>query len=229
VSWERFERAAPHYEDWYATRRGKRASRAERQLLAFLLADFPHARSALEVGCGTGHFTGWLAQRGLRAIGLDRSGAMLAVLRRRHPGCPAIRADAHALPIADGAVDLVVFVTTLEFLGEPRRALAEAARAAKQGVIAVALNRLSLGAVSRRIGPASRGALLSAAHDFTASRLRALLEEAAATRLLGARSRSALLPPPLPAAPTRIPFGDAVGVAVALRSEGGAARRASEV
>lgn len=219
LSWQRFEQAAERYEHWYATRRGRRASCAERRLLARLLAEFPRARSALEVGCGTGHFTGWLGQQGLRAIGLDRSPAMLGVLRRRHPACAALLADAHALPLRDRSVDLVVFVTTLEFLGDPRAALAEAVRVARQGVIAVALSRLSLGALSRRLGPASRGALLSAARDLSPGQLRGWMMEAGLARLTGIHWRSALLPLPLPARPTRIPFGDVVGVAIALAAE----------
>ncbi len=216
LSGERFEQAAKRYEDWYETRAGRRASRAERQLLGALLAPFAAARSALEVGCGTGHFTGWLAQRGLRVIGLDRSLGMLAEMRRRRPACAAVQADAHALPLPDRSVDLVVFVTSLEFLGDPRAALGEAVRVARQGVIAVALNRFSAGALSRRVGPASRGALRSAACDLSPRQLRGWTAEAASVRLVGLRWRSALLPFPLPPGPTRIPLGDVVGIAVAL-------------
>jgi trans-aconitate methyltransferase len=63
VSWQRFEREAAGYEAWYATPRGRRADRAERGLLERLMVPFATARSALEIGCGTGHFTQWLAGR----------------------------------------------------------------------------------------------------------------------------------------------------------------------
>jgi SAM-dependent methyltransferase len=219
VTWEIFERAAERYDAWYATPRGRRASRAETELLAWLLGEFPGARSVLDVGCGTGHFTEWLARRGLWTIGLDRAPAMLAVMRRRLPQCPALLADAHALPLRDRGVDLVVLIATLEFLDDPRRALAEAARVARRGVVAVALNRWSVGALSRRVGAASRGALLSRARDLAPPTLRGHLGEAAAKRLVRMRSRSALLPQPLPARPTAIPLGDVVGVAAELRDE----------
>jgi ubiquinone/menaquinone biosynthesis C-methylase UbiE len=219
VNWEPFERAALRYEDWYATPRGRRASRAETQLLDWLLDAFPQARSVLDVGCGTGHFTAWLAQCGLRTIGLDRAPAMLMVLRRQLPGVPALLADAHALPVRDRGVDLVVLIATLEFLEDPRGALLEAVRVARRGVVVVALNRWSVGALSRRIGPAARGTLLSRAHDLSAPELRRLLREAAAKRLTRLRTHSALLPQPLPAGPTPIPLGDVVGVAAELRSE----------
>ena len=169
------------------------------------------------MGCGTGHFTSWLSRRGLAPIGLDRAPAMLGVLRRRHPACPVLLADAEALPVRDQAADLVVFVATLEFLDDPRRALAEAVRVARQGVVAVALNRWSVGALSRRIGPASRGALLRNARDLSPPLLHRLVSEAAGQRLTRVRLRSALLPRPLPAGPTRAPCGDVVGVAAELR------------
>jgi ubiquinone/menaquinone biosynthesis C-methylase UbiE len=63
TSWEAFDPAAPTYEAWYATPRGQRAAAAEQALLDWLLAPFPHAASVLDVGCGTGHFTRWLAAR----------------------------------------------------------------------------------------------------------------------------------------------------------------------
>jgi SAM-dependent methyltransferase len=144
---------------------------------------------------------------------------MLAAFRRQLPRCPALLADAHALPVRDRGLDLVVFVTTLEFLDDPRRALAEAARVARRGLVAVALNRWSAGALSRRFGPASHGALLAHARDLSAPRLRRLLEEAADARGARLRCRSALLPAPFGAGPTRIPVGDVVGVAVEFHSE----------
>jgi SAM-dependent methyltransferase len=129
---------------------------------------------------------------------------MVAALRQQLPGCPALIADAQLLPIRDRAVDLVVFVTTLEFLEDPRRALSEAARVARRGLIALALSRWSAGALSRRFGPASRGALV---------------REAAGKRLEGLRCRTALLPAPLSARPLLTPLGDIVGVGAQLSHE----------
>lgn len=218
MSWQLFERQAARYEAWYETARGARASRAEEDLLGRLLAAFPGARNVLDVGCGTGHFTAWLARRGLRPIGLERSPAMLAELRRNVPGCPALLADAHALPVRDSGVDLVLFLTTLEFLDDPRRALAEAVRVARHGVLALVLNRWSAGGLSRRIGPASRGTLLPHARDLSPPALLRLVREAAGGRLARDHTLSALLPRPLPARSTRVALGDIVGVAAELRA-----------
>jgi ubiquinone/menaquinone biosynthesis C-methylase UbiE len=75
-----------------------------------------------------------------RVVGLDRAPAMLAALRRRHPRLPVVLADAHHLPFRHAAVDVAVFITTLEFLEQPGVALAEAVRVAGHGVVLVVLN-----------------------------------------------------------------------------------------
>jgi SAM-dependent methyltransferase len=212
VTWELFERGAARYEGWYATPRGRRASEAETRLLAALIEPF-RARTVLEIGCGTGHFTRWLAERGYRPIGLDRSGAMLAELRRLPRPCPVVRGDAHALPFGDGAVDLALLVTTLEFLHQPARALGEAARVARQGIVVVVLNRWSAGGVRRRI---QRGSTVSRARDLSLCALRRVLGRALGDRPARLRWSSALLPRPLPSGPTRIPLGDVLGASVSL-------------
>jgi SAM-dependent methyltransferase len=216
MSWRRFDREPERYEAWYATARGRRAFDAETDLLASLLDALPPSRSVLEVGCGCGRFTRWLADRGLRPIALDRAPRMLACLRRRLPCCPALLADAQNLPLRDRAVDLVVFVTSLEFVDDPRRALTEAVRVAGRGLVVLALNRCSLGGLSRRISPAARGSLLGAADDLSPRGLRRLLAAAAGPDPAGFVTRSALLPRPWGRGPTRLPFGDVIGIAAPL-------------
>ena len=214
--WRPFERAAASYEAWYETPRGRRAGRAERGLLEALIKEFPGAETLLEVGCGTGHFAGDLGRGGLAVVGLDRSPAMLAELRRRHPGLPAVLGYAHALPFGDAAVDLALFVTTLEFLDHPATALREAVRVSRRGLILLALNRWSLGGLSRRLGPARRGALLGQARDASVLSLRALVRTAAGPRLSGLRWTSALWPDGLWAWRAPVPLGDVIGIAARL-------------
>ena len=59
------------YEEWYQTA-GRRADHLERALLGRLVPAFPQAQTALEVGCGTGHFTRWMTSQSLAA---DSGGA----------------------------------------------------------------------------------------------------------------------------------------------------------
>jgi SAM-dependent methyltransferase len=214
--WRLFERDPAGYEGWYATPRGRRADRAECALLERLLAPFAGAQSALDVGCGTGHFTRWLAARIPHVVGLDRAPAMLAEARRHSPRLRLIQADAHGLPIRSQVVDLGVFVLTLEFLEEPGVALAEAARVARRGLIVVALNRWSLGGLSRRWGPDARRPVLGRARDFTLLSLRALVSAAAGGRLRALRWASALFPDGPAMGPARLPLGGVIGLSVEL-------------
>lgn len=216
MPWEIFEAAADRYDAWYDTPRGQRVERAERALLDWLLDQAPDARSLLDVGCGTGRFTAWLAGRGLRVFGLDRSPAMLAAMRARHRGIPAILGDAYQLPLHTGAVDLTLLLTTLEFLEEPREALAEAVRVSRQGVLLVVLNRWSVGALARWIGPQARRRLLGQARDQTILTLRALARRAAGRRLRALPWTSTLLPDGLWATRTMLPLGDVLGMLVVL-------------
>jgi ubiquinone/menaquinone biosynthesis C-methylase UbiE len=221
MSWNAFDQHAASYEQWYSTPRGQRADQAERSLLAWLLLSFPDARSVLEIGCGTGHFAGWLARSGKRVVGLDRPPAMLAEMRERHPLAAPVLGDAHRLPFRQGVVDLTLFVTTLEFLGDPQGALADACRVSRSGVIVLALNRRSLGALSRRWGPQRRQPLLSRARDLTAGGLRRLLRDAARTRLRDIHWASGLFPGPLWSLRAPLPLGEVVGVAVRLDPDPG--------
>ena len=80
---------------------------------------------ALDVGCGTGIYTAWLAARGLDVMGLDREPSMLAAARAKAPGARFVEGDVAALPFEDAEFDLVLAVTLFCFLmrssgGRPR-------------------------------------------------------------------------------------------------------------
>jgi ubiquinone/menaquinone biosynthesis C-methylase UbiE len=197
------------YEAWYETV-GRRVDRLEKALLRRLLIRFPPACSVLEVGCGTGHFTRWFGEQGLRAMGLDLSPAMLAEARRLGtPRC--VRGDALALPFATGAFDLAALITTLEFVGEPGHALREAARVARSGLILGVLNRHSLLAWRLR---RSGAPLWQTARFFTPAELADLVRQAVGKEadILWRTTLWPLCPWDLPG-----PWGGFVGVAVKLR------------
>jgi len=213
--WQRFEQVAGTYETWYETRRGQRADQAERALLEWLVGQGPGTKTLLEVGCGTGHFAAWLERRRHR-VGLDRSPAMLAELHRRHPQLPVVLGDGHTLPFRDGAVDVTLFVTTFEFLERPAGALREAVRVSRRGLVVLALNRWSLGGLSRRWGSARRGAILAHAQDVTIRSLCDWVRTAAGSRLTGLRWASTLFPDGLWAWRSRVPLGDVIGISAQL-------------
>lgn len=199
---------ARRYEGWYLGT-GRRADLLEKELLGKLLGLFPTAHSVLEVGCGTGHFTRWMADKGLDAVGLDASDAMLNEARRRG-GPTYLRGDASALPVADRAYDLTTLITTLEFLPDPECALVEAARVARQGMLLGVLNRWSLLTLRYRV---SRNAMWRSARFFGPLELAALVRRASGRRARTVLWRTTLGPVP-GLRDSSLPWGGFIGLAV---------------
>jgi ubiquinone/menaquinone biosynthesis C-methylase UbiE len=154
------------YEAWYQTT-GRTADQQEKALLDHLLSEYPTARSILEVGCGTGHFTRWFNQMNLRVFGLELSQPMLEE-SKRWGGLTCLQGDALDLPFEGSSFDLVAMITSLEFILDPIRALAEAVRVARQGLILGVINAHSyLGWKYKRVG----GPIWDVAHLFTVGEL----------------------------------------------------------
>ena len=118
-------------------------------LVSRALASRPDAR-VLEAGCGArAHLT---YPASARVAGIDISPVQL----RRHEGRARLaQGDVTALPVATGAMDLVVCWDVLEHLPEPQAALSELARVLRPGGVAVLAlpNILSLKGLVTRFTP----------------------------------------------------------------------------
>jgi demethylmenaquinone methyltransferase/2-methoxy-6-polyprenyl-1,4-benzoquinol methylase len=102
--------------------------RWRRRTLAAL--GLPARSTVLDLACGTGDLALVAIRSGCRVIGCDLSAGMLAA---RHPGVPAVQADALALPLASGSVDGVVCGYALRNFTDLAHSLAEAARVLRPG------------------------------------------------------------------------------------------------
>jgi SAM-dependent methyltransferase len=86
-------------------------------------------RRAVDVGCGTGRWTGRLS-----AIGVDASPAMLAIAARKEGLRGRLMAgDATALPVASGSADLVLCALTFGHVRDQAGAMREFARVLQPG------------------------------------------------------------------------------------------------
>jgi ubiquinone/menaquinone biosynthesis C-methylase UbiE len=208
------ERVAAHYEAWYETPEGRRADELEKAVLGWLLQGFPGSGSVLELGCGTGHFTRWLSDEGLAAVGLDLSSAMLAEAQALG-GVPLVQGDARRLPFADGAFDLAAFITTLEFLERPGEAFVEALRVTRHGVLLGVLSRWSVLGLQRRLAGLFRRTVYDAAHFYGVSELKRLLRS-----VTGGKGhivwRTTLFPRWWPWSQARLPGGGFIGIALVV-------------
>jgi malonyl-CoA O-methyltransferase len=98
-------------------------------------------RDVLEVGCGTGKNTVWLAERARSLTAMDFAEQMIARARRRVVNAPAkvefIRHDVREQwPLENGAVDVVVGNLVLEHVRDVGAVFREAARVLRRGGVA---------------------------------------------------------------------------------------------
>ena len=117
---EPFDEHVDRYDDWFERNRFV----YESELLAVKRL-LPEGGVGIEVGVGTGRFAEPLGIE----IGVDPSLEMLGIARRR--GIEVIVGVAENLPIRDSQFDFVLFVTTICFLENVKRALEEAHRVVK--------------------------------------------------------------------------------------------------
>lgn len=155
---------APLYEGWYDTDMGQAFDRIQRRDVLCLLEPYTPGGMVLDVGCGTGHWSGFFEQLGFRVVGVDVSARMIQEARLAHPNCRFQRADAARLPFSDGSMDMVVVMAALEFMAQPLEALAEMIRCLKPG------GRLLIGTLNR-LAPINQQRLLAGEEPYASGRL----------------------------------------------------------
>jgi SAM-dependent methyltransferase len=92
---------------------------------------------SIELGCGTGYVSAWLARRGTRPVGLDNSAAQLATARalqdRFGLRFPLLHASAEQVPCADASFDLAISEYGASIWCDPYAWIPEAARLLRPG------------------------------------------------------------------------------------------------
>ena len=129
----RFDRVAAGFDDADFVHAVTRAGLLER--LAPMLVE---PRTIVDLGCGTGSACPLLAGRFRRArvIGIDLSANMLRALERKRSWrskTAAVQADAAALPLADGSVDVIFANLLLPWIDDPGAVFSEVARVLREG------------------------------------------------------------------------------------------------
>ncbi|MEU9124897.1 methyltransferase domain-containing protein [Streptomyces sp. NPDC048506] len=99
----------------------------DRALLAALVEQNEPGAPLADLGCGPGHVAAWLAERGVRPVGVDVSPEMVALARRAHPGAEFREGDLLDLPAEDGEFGAAVALYSVIHLhpAELRPAFAE--------------------------------------------------------------------------------------------------------
>ena len=102
----------------------------------------------IELGCGTGYVSGWLARRGARCVGIDNSSAQLATARKLQAefgqAFPLIHGSAEEVPLPDARFDLAISEYGAVTWCDPYRWIPEAARLLRPGGLLVFLTNSAL-------------------------------------------------------------------------------------
>jgi SAM-dependent methyltransferase len=102
-----------------------------------LLPEEIDGRDAIELGCGTGYVSAWLARRGARPVGIDNSARQLETARafQREFGIefPLLHGDAERVPYPDESFDLAISEYGASIWCDPYAWIPEAARLLRPG------------------------------------------------------------------------------------------------
>jgi SAM-dependent methyltransferase len=99
------------------------------------LAELMPGMRVLDAGCGNGIYLRALRERGLNAVGCDLSPGMLPGIAHQ----AVVTADVTALPVRDGAFDVVIAAHLLDLVPDRRGAVRELRRALRIGGSCVAV------------------------------------------------------------------------------------------
>jgi SAM-dependent methyltransferase len=102
-----------------------------------LLPDDVSGMDVIELGCGTGYVSAWLARRGARPVGIDNSPGQLetASAFQKEFGLefPLILGNAESVPLPDASFDLAVSEYGAAIWADPHKWIPEAARLLRPG------------------------------------------------------------------------------------------------
>lgn len=166
---------AVNYEKWFNNPQNRLAVGLENQLMLDLLMPVP-GETVLEIGCGTGASLRPLLEMGLQATGVDPSPYMLDIaLKNLGNRADLHRGFAEDLPFEDNSFNYACLITTLEFVDDPKKALEEAIRVAKDKIFLGVLNRYAIKGVQRRIKGVFTRTIYNHAHFFSVWELKQLV------------------------------------------------------
>ncbi len=142
---------AKSQEEWFKNPENAVISAHEKELIKNMLDPVAGA-AALDIGCGIGRSLMALRDMGLNVTGIDPSPHMLEFAEKNLKNTADLyRGFAEDLPFDDNSFNYACLINTLEFVDNPRKALEESFRVAKDKVFIGIWNRHSIRITRLRI------------------------------------------------------------------------------
>jgi SAM-dependent methyltransferase len=121
-----------HPFDWVSPDAGIAIRSVVSPALVDLIESLDSRSLVLDIGCGPGRVLGFLVKRGLRCVGVDRSGVSLGLAVDRY-GCAGVVADNLRLPFASGVADVLISDGVIHHTDDPGSAFSENLRILRPG------------------------------------------------------------------------------------------------
>ncbi len=141
-----FNTIAEKYDHFYDTPIGQKIDHVEKQVIWSCLLQSDLEKPFLEIGCGTGHWTRFLRQKGLEITAVDIAERMLAIARGKNPESVDFRLmRSEELAFQDHSFFNIISIATLEFVDNLKKTMEETNRVlSPEGTLIVGcLNELS--------------------------------------------------------------------------------------
>jgi SAM-dependent methyltransferase len=165
------------FDRWLNEPRNRFAAEMETRLLVEML-DPRQGESVLDIGCGTGVNLRTFLEMGLQVTGLDPSPYMLDIaLRNVGKRVDFYRGFAEDLPFDDNSFNHACLVTTLEFVADPLKAIAEASRVAKDRIYIGVFNRYAIKSIQRRLQGIFTRTIFNQARFFSIWELKQMIRD----------------------------------------------------
>jgi ubiquinone/menaquinone biosynthesis C-methylase UbiE len=141
-----FIQVADTYDAYYETSLGCQIDHVEKQLIWRYMIRMSLKKTMLEIGCGTGHWTSFFRQKGLKISAIDLLEKMLEKAKKKNPeNVHFEQMSVEDMRFKDHAFENIIAIATLEFVDNLDRAFKEIYRVLKPGGVLIVgcLNELS--------------------------------------------------------------------------------------
>ena len=166
---------ARSFEQWYNDPRNGFAADMQNRLMLDMLKP-ARGETILEIGCGTGMSLRPFIEIGLGVTGLEPSPYILDIARKNLGNRVDLhRGFAEDLPFDDNSFYHACFMTTLEFVENPAKAIEEACRVAKDRLFIGVLNRYAIKGIQRRVKGVFTETIYNRARFFSVWELKQIL------------------------------------------------------